>query len=58
MRTYQLLRGRFVCWRWGFWLRIGGHGLHITHDKPLFSERYGFRRCFRVLGWKFERLKP
>jgi hypothetical protein len=47
----------------GFWLRIGkrGRGFAIA-DKikhpPLFSERYGHRRVYRIGKWGFEILKP
>lgn len=58
MKTYQIKRGYLVAWKWGFWFRLFGHGLHVTSQQPFFSERYGFRRGLRVFGWKFERLKP
>jgi hypothetical protein len=56
---------RMVSWHiydGGFWLRIGerGRGFAIS-DKikhpPLFSERYGHRRVYRIGKWGFEILK-
>ena len=38
----------------GFWIRILGYGISVTNkDKhsPLFSERYGYRRVFRIGKW-------
>lgn len=49
-----MLCGHF--WRTGFWVRIFGFGLSISTDKPLFSERYGHRKCLRIYGVKFEYL--
>lgn len=57
---------RMVSWHrydGGFWLRIGnlGRGFAIS-DKikhlPLFSERYGYRKVYRIGKWAFEILKP
>jgi hypothetical protein len=57
---------RMVIWHrydGGFWLRIGkrGRGFAIS-DKikhpPLFSERYGYRKVYRIGRWGFEILKP
>lgn len=41
---------------WGFWFRIFGYGLLVTNLPPLFSERYGYTKSFRVLGVKIEYL--
>ncbi len=47
--------------RWGFWFRVAGYGLHIQSSKgisPLFSERYGHRKAWYFGGLRFEALKP
>lgn len=41
---------------WGFWFRIFGRGLYVTNSAPLFSERYGYTKSFRVFGVKIEYL--
>lgn len=39
-----------VLWSWPYaWFRVFGYGLHFKPSKghePLFSERYGYRKCF------------
>lgn len=41
------------------WFRIFGYGLWVALDhEPLFSERYGYRRVFRVGRLAFKVLKP
>ncbi len=48
-------------WRWGFWFRIRGWGLHIKPSRnhvKLFSERFGCRRALYVLGLRIEVLTP
>ena len=50
-----------MCWRWGFWFRIAGWGLHIKPARghvKLFSERYGYRRVLYALGLRIEVLEP
>jgi hypothetical protein len=37
--------------RSGGWIRIFGYGVAITNARPLFSERYGYRRVLRIWGW-------
>lgn len=35
------------------WLRVLGFGLKVTNREPLFSERNGYARGFRLgLGWR------
>lgn len=51
------LYGRFCwyAWRWGLWFRVYGYGPHIARDRMvLFSERYGYRKVFRIGRWSFE----
>jgi hypothetical protein len=43
---------------WGFWFRIFGYGLAVSTLQPLFSERNGYRRTFRIFGIKIEALAP
>ena len=53
--------GRFCGHRWkrGFWFRLYGYGPHIARDRlVLFSERYGFRKIWRLGRWSFEWLRP
>lgn len=45
-----------------FWFRFfnsyGLHGQNIKlHPDQLFSERYGYIKYFKILGWKFKTLK-
>ena len=47
----------------GFWLRIGNRGrgfavVNKSKNPPLFSERYGYRKVYRIGKWGFEILKP
>ncbi|MCR4319778.1 MAG: hypothetical protein NUV74_05505 [Candidatus Brocadiaceae bacterium] len=67
MKSHKLdcdaLSDRLFCgmaWKWGFWFRIYGRGLHVkisNGHQPLFSERYGYRKCFYLFGLRFEPLK-
>jgi hypothetical protein len=44
-------------WRWGFWVRVLGFGVHVKLAKghvPLFSERNGFRKALYFAGLRFE----
>jgi len=46
-------------WRWGFWFRIRGYGLHVSLAKghqPLFSERYGYTKAWYVAGLRIATL--
>lgn len=51
-----------MCWRrereWCVWFRIKGYGLSVSDMRPLFSERYGITRHFRLFGIKIMRLAP
>lgn len=38
-------------------IAIFGRGLNIHNHRPLFSERYGYRKVFRILGVAFVPLK-
>ena len=40
------------------WLRIFGYGFSFGNEPALFSERYGYRKCVRIFGWRFELLSP
>ena len=40
--------------RWGCWLRLFGPGVYVSNSPPLFSERYGYDKCFRVFGVLFK----
>jgi hypothetical protein len=45
-----------VFWRYGFWAWLGskGFGLLGPLDRPLFSERNGYRRPLAKIGkWRF-----
>ena len=47
-------------WKWGFWFRLFGYGLHVKLAKghqPLFSERYGYRKVWYIMGLRIEPLK-
>lgn len=51
----------FHLWRWGFWLRVGGYGLSVVQSSqfpPLFSERHGYRKFWRVAGFRIGFLTP
>lgn len=51
----------FYCWKYGFFFRICGYGLHVKSAKghrPLFSERHGYTKAWYFLGLRFEILKP
>lgn len=40
-------------WRWGFWLRLGPWLVGVDWDAPpLYSERVGPRRAFRIGRWR------
>ena len=42
-------------WKWGLWFRLFGYGPHIERDRmALFSERYGYRKVYRLGRWSFE----
>jgi hypothetical protein len=46
-------------WRRGGWFRIFGYGLWFGIDhQPLFSERYGFDRVYRIGRLAVKVLKP
>ena len=58
MRTDSKLSG--MVWKWGFWFRIYGRGLHVKLAKghePLFSERYGYSKAWYIFGLRIEPLK-
>ena len=40
------------------WFRICGYGPLVSNGPELFSERYGYRKCFRLFGVRFEWLSP
>lgn len=42
----------------GFWFRVLEHGASARYGAPLFSERNGFRKTFRVGNFMIERLTP
>ena len=43
----------------GFWIRVFGYGPFIRRDREVyFSERYGYRKVWRIGRWSFEWLKP
>lgn len=45
-------------WKWGIWFRVHGRGPHIARDRlKLFSERYGYRKVWRLGRWSFEWLE-
>lgn len=51
---------QFDFYRGGFWFRIFGYGVSVRDKKrfpPLFSERQGSRRVYRVGKWGIEILK-
>ena len=50
----------FYAWRWGFWFRVFGVGLHVKLARghvPLFSERYRLRKVFYFAGLRIELLE-
>lgn len=61
MRVVQHKLFEFCGWRWGFWFRVRGYGLHVKAAKghePLFSERYGYTKAWYFAGLRFEYLMP
>ena len=51
----------FYCafFREGFFIRVFGYGPFLRLDRMvLFSERYGYRKVFRLGRWSFEWLVP
>lgn len=59
--TLTLGQSYLVIYRWGFYGRLPsrkGISVEITRRPPLFSERNGFRKVFRVGPFKIERLRP
>lgn len=59
----QFTKTTFVMvYKWGFTCRVNGYGFILRKAGPcetvLFSERYGYRKIYRFLGWRFEWLKP
>jgi len=51
-----------TAWRqdkdWGAWFRVFGYGLVITTMQPMFSERNGYAKAFRLFGVKVALLRP
>jgi hypothetical protein len=46
-------------WGSGFWFRVLGYGLWFGLDhEPLFSERYGFQRVYRIRRLAIKVLTP
>lgn len=46
---------QWAFWPKGFWIRVYGCGPHVARDRMvLFSERYGYRKVFRLGRWSFE----
>ena len=43
-----------------WWLRMFGYGVQVKApwNKPLFSERNGYRKFFPKRGWRIGVLKP
>lgn len=55
---YKLGLVALVKYNDGFWIRVFGYGFSLLHNPPvLFSERYGYRKSIRIVGWRFEWLK-
>ena len=53
MRQSYNLQWEF--WPKGFWIRVYGYGPMVAIDRMvLFSERYGYRRIFRLGRISFE----
>jgi len=51
----------FHVWRWGFWFRLFGWGLHVrdtTTRRLLFSERNGLTKGLRLGRWYAKLLRP
>jgi len=44
--------------QYGFWFRILGHGVSISNQTLLFSEREGITKVLRIFNIKIKRLKP
>lgn len=50
-----MARHMFAVWRWGMRVHLFGRGLYIGMDKPVvFSERYGYRKVYRLGRWALE----
>jgi hypothetical protein len=44
-----MARWMFAVWRWGFRVHLFGRGVYVGLDRPAwFSERYGYRRVYRI----------
>ena len=44
-----------------WWIRVRGYGLFVRPSKgyvPVFSERYGYKRAYYLLGLRIEVLRP
>lgn len=58
----QLMKHRWLEYAFfseGFWVRAFGYGPFIRKDRMvLFSERYGYRKVWRLGRWSFEWLQP
>jgi hypothetical protein len=44
--------------RWGIWFSVFGYGLSISTMQPMFSERYGHTKIWRIGRIKIKVLKP
>jgi len=48
----------YAAWRlesdWGFWFRIFGYGMAVSTMTPMFSERFGYRKIWRIGRVKIE----
>lgn len=44
--------------RKGFWIRFFGWGIHVTNSQPLFMERNGFVKTYKLpRGYRFRFLR-
>lgn len=59
---WQLRIAGMIEWeRHRLWIKVNGYGISIRDhriDKPLFSERNGYRKTYHIGPWCFESLRP
>lgn len=47
--SIERARWMFLCCKWALRVHVLTHGFYVGIDRPLlFSERYGYKRVFRI----------
>ena len=47
----------YYTWRYGLWFTLFGRMFYASYNpeyQPLFSERYGYRKLYRIGGFVFK----